>query len=143
MTDRIAGLFGVVLSGAYLWLAAGYTTSFGDPLGPAMFPRVIGIPALILSLALAIWPGHHATWAGRAGLARQAAAIAILLGYALLLEPLGFVLSTMLALLGMGRLMDARWWQAAAVAVVSAPFLYLLFDWFLGLPLPLLGDWIS
>lgn len=142
MSDRLAGLTLLVISVAYVWLAAGYTTSFGDPLGPALFPRVVGIPAILLSLLLFLWPGHKAQWAGSAGLLRQAAAVALLIGYAVLLEPLGFVPASFLSILGLGLLMGAPGLPALITAAIAAPGLYLLFDRVMGLPLPLVGPWL-
>lgn len=143
MSDRIAGAVLLALSLGYVWLSLGYQAAYSDPLGPALFPRVIGIPAIILSLMLAVWPRHRADWAGPDGLARQAAALALLVGYALLLEPLGFVPTSFLAMLGLSLLMGARPVQAAATAAIAAPGLYVLFDRLMGLPLPLLGHWIT
>lgn len=143
MSDRLSGLVFFLLAAGYVWLSAGYTAGFGDPLGPAIFPRVIGIPAVLLSLSLLIWPRHDAEWAGLAGLLRQAAAIAILLGYALLLEPLGFVPATFAACLGLGLLMGAPPFRGLLLAGLAAPGLYLLFDRLMGLPLPLIGTWFG
>lgn len=143
MTDRLAGLCFFLLAAGYLWLSAGYTAGFGDPLGPAIFPRVIGIPAIVLGLSLAIWPRHDAVWAGPAGLLRQAAALVLLLGYALLLEPAGFVPSTFAAILGLGLLMGAPPIPAVLTAGIGASGLYLLFDRLMGLPLPLIGTWFG
>lgn len=143
MTDRLAGLTFFLLAAGYLWLSAGYTAGFGDPLGPAIFPRVIGIPAVILGLSLMIWPAHNATWAGTAGLLRQGAAIALLLGYALLLEPLGFVPTTFAAILGLSVLMGAPPLSGLLTAAAAAPGLYFLFDRLMGLPLPLLGEMLG
>lgn len=143
MTDRLAGLFFFLLATGYVWLSAGYTAGFGDPLGPAIFPRVIGIPAILLGLSLMIWPQHSADWAGSAGLIRQATAIALLLGYALLLEPLGFVPTSFAAILGLGLLMGAPPVGGFLTAALAAPGLYILFDRLMGLPLPLLGTWFG
>lgn len=143
MSDRLAGFAFFLLATGYVWLSAGYTTSFGDPLGPAIFPRIIGFPAILLSLSLVIWPRHNATWAGPAGLLRQAIAIAILLAYALLLEPVGFVPMTFIAVFGLALLMGAPTLRGLLVAALAAPGLYLLFDRLMGLPLPLLGTWFS
>lgn len=139
MTDRLTGLFFFLLASGYVWLSAGYTAGFGDPLGPAIFPRMIGIPAAILGLLLLIWPRHNAEWAGGAGLIRQAIAIVILIGYAMLLEPIGFVPSSLAAILGLSLLMGAPPLMASLTALIAAPGLYFLFDRLMGLPLPLWG----
>ena len=143
MTDRLAGICFFLLAAGYVWLSAGYTAGFGDPLGPAIFPRVIGIPAILLGLSLMIWPRHNAIWAGPAGLLRQAAALGLLLGYALLLEPVGFVPSTFAAVLGLGLLMGAPPVRGLLTAGIAAPGLYLLFDRLMGLPLPMFGTWFG
>ncbi|WP_265502485.1 tripartite tricarboxylate transporter TctB family protein [Paracoccus beibuensis] len=143
MTDRLAGICFFLLAAGYVWLSAGYTAGFGDPLGPSIFPRVIGIPAVLLGLSLMIWPRHNADWAGADGLLRQGAALLLLVGYALLLEPLGFVLSTFVAVLGLGLLMGAPPIRGVLTAGISAPGLYLLFDRLMGLPLPALGTWFG
>ncbi len=143
MTDRLAGLFFVLLATAYVWLSAGYVAGFGDPLGPAIFPRVVGIPAVILGLTLLIWPRHNAVWAGPAGLARQAVAVGLLVFYALMLEPLGFVPTSFVAILGLALLMGAPTLAGVLTAALAAPGLYLLFDRAMGLPLPLVGTWFG
>lgn len=143
MTDRLAGICFFLLAAGYVWLSAGYTAGFGDPLGPAIFPRVIGIPATLLGLSLMIWPRHNAIWVGPAGLLRQAAALGLLLGYALLLEPVGFVPSTFAAVLGLGLLMGAPPVRGLLTAGIAAPGLYLLFDRLMGLPLPMIGTWFG
>ena len=143
MTDRLAGVCFFLLAAGYVWLSAGYTAGFGDPLGPAIFPRVIGIPAILLGLSLIIWPRHNAIWAGPVGLLRQAAALGLLLGYALLLEPVGFVPSTFAAVLGLGLLMGAPPVRGLLTAGIAAPGLYLLFDRLMGLPLPMIGTWFG
>lgn len=143
MTDRLAGLVLLVISVAYLWASGGYQAGFGDPLGPAAFPRMIGIPAVILSLLLIIWPSHSADWATGARLVKQIAALAVLIGYALLLEPLGFVPSTFLAVGGLALLMGAGAAPALITAACIAPTLYVLFDRLMGLPLPLLGPLLT
>lgn len=143
MTDRLAGVCFFLLATGYVWVSTGYTAGFGDPLGPAIFPRVIGIPAVLLGLSLMIWPRHNAEWAATDGLLRQGAALVLLLGYALLLEPLGFVPSTFAAVLGLGLLMGAPPIKGFLTAGLAAPGLYLLFDRLMGLPLPVIGTWFG
>lgn len=140
MSDRLAGLVLLVLSASYLWAASGYRAGFGDPLGPSAFPRMIGIPAVALSALLIVWPGPEARWARGWRLLRQAAALAVLVGYALLLDPLGFVPSTFLAVSLLAILMEAGPLRAVFTGLAVAPSLYLLFDRVMGLPLPLFGD---
>ena len=139
MSDRIAGIAIAAIALFYVIAAGSYGTSFGDPLGPSVFPRMVGIPALLLALSLVIRPGPAPDWARGGRLLRQAAALGVLIGYALLLEPLGFPLASFLAIALLGTLMGAPVRKGALAGLVAAPLLFLLFDRLLGLPLPMIG----
>jgi len=143
MSDRIAGVLLTAIALGYVILASGFTTGFGDPLGPAMFPRLIGIPAVLLAATLVLWPGSAPDWADGPRLARQVGALATLLGYALILEGLGFVPATFLLVFLMALLMGAKPIPGALLGAVASPALFILFDQLLGLPLPLLGSWFG
>lgn len=143
MSDRIAGLFFLALSIWYGWTAGTYEASFGDPLGPAAFPTMLAIPAGLFSLYLIIRPDPAPEWVTGSPLLRQIATIAVLVGYALLLEDLGFVLATFVAVMLQGRLLGAGWPKSAASGAVMSVALFLTFDKLLGLPLPLYPSFMS
>ncbi len=63
--------------------------------------------------------------------------IVALLAYALLFEPLGFVLSTALAGFAMGLLFNGRLLPSAVSGLLMGVLLYVLFDRLLDVPLPL------
>ena len=63
-------------------------------------------------------------------------AISALLGYAWILEPLGFLLSTSLLFSALGLLLAAKLWQTALAGLCFASLLYALFVWGLALYLP-------
>lgn len=138
MTDRIVGLVLFALSIGYGVIAYGFEASFGDPLGPSAFPMIIAVPAAMISLALVLKPGPDAVWPAGRPLMMQGAALAVLIGYALLLEPLGFPLATALGVTLLARLIGAGWIQGLAAGAGLAGFLYYLFDRLLDLPLPAL-----
>lgn len=140
MTDRIVGLVFLTLSIWYGVTAGSYKASFGDPLGPAAFPMMVAVPAALMSLIMILRPGANPVWATGRPMARQAATLAVLLGYALLLERLGFPLATMLGVTLLARLIGTGWQQAISAGVVIALLLYVSFDRLLGLPLPLLPN---
>jgi putative tricarboxylic transport membrane protein len=137
VSDRIAGLIFLALSIAYGWTAGNYEASFGDPLGPAAFPQMLAVPAALFSLYLIVRPDPDPEWIlGRPAM-RQFATLAVLIGYALLLEDLGYVLATALGVTLMGRLLGSDWIKSALCGVVMSISLFLVFDYLLGLPLPL------
>ena len=143
MSDRIAGVVLTALALGYVLLAGNYEAGFGDPLGPSMLPRIVGVPAMLLAATLIVWPGHGAEWAKGRRLLLQFAAVATLIAYALLLERVGFLAATVALLCVMALYMGARPGPALALGVVGSPLLYALFDKALDLPLPLLGTFFA
>ena len=129
-----------VVAAVYTWYGSTYTVTFGDVLGPSVFTLIVGIPAMVLSGSLIVFPGGGIEWAGRSHLMRQAIAIAVLLGYAWLLKPLGFPLATfgLIAALAIVLGGDAR--KSLLLGGAMSLSLWVLFDQILGLPLAFLGS---
>jgi putative tricarboxylic transport membrane protein len=136
VSDRLTGLALLALAVAYGVTAGGYQAMIGDPLGPAVFPVALAIALGLLSLYLTVRPGPEAAWPGRRALLKQGLALIAFVAYAYLLEPLGFLVSTFLAVVVLGQLLGARLWQAGAAGAAIAIVLFVLFDTLLGLPLP-------
>lgn len=136
MSDRLAGLVLLALAVAYGVTATGFQAMIGDPLGPAVFPLVLAIPLGVLSLYLIARPDPEPDWARGRALLKQGLALAAFVAYAYLLEPLGFVVASVLAVAALGWLLGARLWQSAAGGLAIALVLFLLFNNLLGLPLP-------
>ena len=68
---------------------------------------------------------------------RIGATLATLVGYALVLEWLGFLLSTFVLMVLLLRAIEApNWSKVIVVALVTAVLSYGLFGWLLGVPLP-------
>jgi putative tricarboxylic transport membrane protein len=136
VSDRLTGLALVALAVAYGMAAGGYQAMIGDPLGPAVFPMALAIVLGLLSLYLILRPDPEPDWPGRRALLMQVLTLIAFVAYAYLLEPLGFLLSTFLAVAVLGWLLGARLWQAGAAGVAVAVVLFVTFDTLLGLPLP-------
>lgn len=136
MSDRLTGLVLLALAVAYGVTASGFEAMIGDPLGPAVFPMVLAVPLGLLSLVLVARPDPEPDWPRRRALLKQALTLVAFVAYAFLLEPLGFVVATVLATTAMALLLGARLRPAATTGVVSALVLFVLFDQLLGLPLP-------
>jgi putative tricarboxylic transport membrane protein len=136
VSDRLTGVVLVALAVAYGVTAGGYQAMIGDPLGPAVFPLALAIALGILSLYLIVRADREPDWPRGRALLKQVLALVVFVAYAYLLEPLGFLVTTLLAVLVLGRLLGARLWQAAAAGAAIAGVLFVLFDSLLGLPLP-------
>lgn len=136
MSDRLTGLVLLALAVAYGVTAGGYQAMIGDPLGPAVFPTALAIALGLLSLYLIVRPDLEPAWPLGRALLKQVLTLVAFVAYAYLLEPLGFLVSTFLAVVVLGWLLGARLWQAGAAGVAIAIVLFVLFDTLLSLPLP-------
>lgn len=128
---------------AMIYIGSTYQAPFAyEPVGPRAFPLLmLGLMALsLVYLLIHPTPLEHdpdeppptAQAYRKVGLC-----IALLLGFALAFEPLGFIPASTLAGLCFARLYDGRWLPSLGVAVLLAIGLYLLFDRLLDVPLPL------
>lgn len=143
MSVRLAGAAIFVIAALYTWYGQEYSASFGDVLGPSVFPVIVGIPAMILSASLVVFPTGQVAWPDRSHMVRQVAALVILTGYAFLLRPLGFPIATFALIAGLGTVLGGAPVKALLLGAAFAPALWALFDQILGLPLAVLGYWFT
>ena len=134
--DRIAGGLLLALSIWYFWAAGAFDVAFGDPAGPALFPRIVAVPLGLFSLYLLIKPDADVVWMQWPQAFGQIACIIVLFGYPLILEPLGFPLATLIGTLILSKILGGSWLQAALTGVLVGFGLYFLFNYGFGLPLP-------
>lgn len=140
--DRLIGIFCFAFAG-YVWYEAGtFPASDFDAVGPTLYPRflatVIGLAALIIFLKA---KPENAAGASRPKYGSFLYVILLSAAYATLLNPLGFIPTTVLFLLCMVIYFDpsemkVRLCNAALYAVLFSVFLYLFFAKLLGVLLP-------
>jgi putative tricarboxylic transport membrane protein len=140
---RIFGAAIFVIAALYLNSAFTYEVAFGDPLGPRAFPLMLAIPALLGGASMIVFPGSAEAFAVKDRMLVQLGAIISLSAFVFLLERIGFLLSTAGMVICLALLMQARPRSACLIGMIASPALWLLFDRFLDLPLPLLGEWIG
>lgn len=120
-------------------VAWGFQAPFSyDPVGPRAYPLLL----LFLMGTAALWliykPGEAEDLPISWPLARKVAIfVAAMFAYALLFEPLGFILSTALAGFGLGLLFHGRLIPSLISGVLMGTLLYGLFDYLLDVPLPM------
>lgn len=137
MSDRVVGACLFVLAVAYGVVGRGFESAFtSDPLGPSAFPQLLAVALGVTSLVLLFRPGPGVAWPRGLALLRQAVAVGVLVAYAFVLEPVGFIPTTALAVAVLAVQLGGRWVPAAALGVGVSVGLYVLFDPVLGLPLP-------
>jgi putative tricarboxylic transport membrane protein len=108
--------------------------------GPGFFPWwtsvVLDLLALIL-LAQALTLRSTAVGKGSGRIAKVAALLIVLGAYIVLLDPLGYLLSTFLLVLFMLRWIDTqRWAVALGMAAITSVVSYVVFAIWLSIPLP-------
>lgn len=107
-----------------------------DPLGPQAWPRLLTTVMLLCCIGLLWRPAVEDFDMNRATWTRLALVLALLVAYAVLFEPLGFVISTALFATAGARLLGATWARAAIFAVLIGVGGYVLCAGLLDLNLP-------
>lgn len=137
MPQRIIAV-GLVLVGLAVALEAStFNVNFlTDPLGPKALPWLVAALFLVSGLALgAATP--TAKPQPPAGRRRSVAGAAtVFLAWSLTLAPLGFIISTPLAVAALARLFGGDWKRGLLTGALLTTLLWLLFALALALPLP-------
>ncbi len=137
--DRIFGILMIVLAVAYGWGTTQFNEPFGgaEAVGPETFPRLLAVVLALSSLYMIVRPDPDNAWPwSRTGI-ELIVAVVVLILYAALLQPLGFIISTTLAVGTLCWRMGARPVKAYVTGAVSGVAVYLLFSFALDLALPL------
>lgn len=134
--DRIFGAVMIVLALGYILSAMNIQTSFlSDPVGPRIFPYMVAGVVILCSLVMILKPDPDAEWPGPAMLLKIGAALAVLIGYALVIRPLGFIIPTAIASGLLAYMIAPRAVPAALAGLGLGVGLYVLFKVILGLGL--------
>lgn len=134
--DRIFGLVMIFVALGYLLGARNIETSFmTDPVGPRVFPYLIGTATILCSLVMVLRPDPDVDWPVGATLAQLGIALVVLLGYAYVIDDAGFILPTVVASGIISYLINPRPVAAALTGVGLGIGLFVLFRMILGLGL--------
>ena len=136
--DRILGLGLLVLAVAYGWAAQQWPEPFGgaETVGPETFPTMLAVVLVAGSLYLMIKPDPGAQWPVGKSAVELLISLVVLVVYTLLLEPLGFVIATTLAVGTLSWRMGAAPRPAFLTGLLSAVVVFVLFNYGLSLSLP-------
>jgi putative tricarboxylic transport membrane protein len=136
--DRIFGLGLLVLAVAYGWVAQQWPEPFGgaESVGPETFPTILSVVLAAGSVYLMVKPDPDAQWPVGKSAFELIVSVIVLMVYALLLEPLGFVISTTLAVGTLSWRMGATPRSAFITGLASAIVVFVLFNYGLSLSLP-------
>ena len=134
--DRIFGLVMIVLALGYLLSATQIQSSFlSDPVGPRVFPYIISVGVIIASVFLVLRPDPNADWPGMAAALQLGFALLVLIGYAMTIRPMGFLIPTAFAAGILSYQINQRPLPALASGLGLSIGLFVLFKLVLGLGL--------
>jgi len=143
-SDRIFGVIGLAVAIAMGVLATDFQSAFAyEPIGPSKYPMLLAVLLALCSIWLTVRAGPEAQWPDAALWRKIVIMFAALIVYALAFEPLGFVLSTTLLTVALGRLFGGTWKQCIVGGVLLGIGLFVLFDKLLDVALPVGGVWQS
>ena len=119
--------------------ARDFETAFiADPIGPKAFPVGIGLLAFLSGLALFFTRrGEPREPMDSPAKLRASLLVATLFTYAVLLEPLGFIVSTVLVMTVLVVLFHGRFLHGLAFGLLIGVAVFFLFGYGLSMPLPL------
>lgn len=143
LIQRIFAAFLLLVCASLALMAWPYQAPFSyEPVGPRAFPLLmLGLMGLALAyMLLRPTPIVHTEEdpkLDRETIIKITACVILLLIFAGLFEPLGFILSSILIGIPMARLYGGRWLPSVIVVILMSIGLYLLFDKAMDVPLPL------
>ncbi|KQQ67866.1 hypothetical protein ASF84_01655 [Pseudomonas sp. Leaf127] len=141
--QRIFAVVLLLVCAALAVMAWPYQAPFSyEPVGPRAFPLLmLGLMgAALLYTAFRPTPVVHTEEdppLDRETLVKIGLCVVLLLVFAGLFEPLGFILASILIGIPMARLYGGRWVPSIVVVTLMSVGLYLLFDKAMDVPLPL------
>lgn len=143
MSERLFGALLLLGSAIGIWIGWDLHALVAyEPVGPRAFPLLVLSLLGVFALVLMFGRATTTAWPPRAVLVRVGLLFAVLLGYALLFERLGFVVSTTLATVPVARAFGATWRQAVVSGLALGVGLFFLFDKLLDVVLPV-GAWLK
>ena len=152
LPDRVTGLFLVGLGAAAAYGGWKLPPVPGQPVGPNVFPLVIGIGLALCGLAIAFGIGHSfeeeeaivpyesgEAPAPRGGLYGLRALLppALLLFYVIVADRVGFILTAAIIVFVTATALGARWKLALPLSALAPIAIHLIFSKLLRVPLPI------
>jgi putative tricarboxylic transport membrane protein len=137
MSDRLHGGLAILLAIALIVGAWQIQTGMMlDPLGPRSFPIIIGVVLAIGGLYPLLRPDPEPDWPAAGRALEIALAVVVMILYALLLEPLGFIVASTLAVFELCWRLGGGLGTSVLAGIGVALLIYTVFHLILGLSLP-------
>jgi hypothetical protein len=137
--DIIAGLFFIILAiGASIGALKLHVGKLTEP-QPGFFPFLGATALAVLSFVLLFqaFSGHSVGTQAFGNLWRPLTVIMGLVLYIVIFDTVGYIIATILISAIILRILDTKsWWVIVVVSLIIAMGSYILFEQFLGVPLP-------
>ena len=143
LNDRLLGVAALIFAAFLTWFGHDLEAPFAyEPVGPAAFPLLLALIIALCGLRLVFKGGNDVEANSPGANLRIAMMVATLAAYGFFFQWLGFVVSTTLMSVLIGRLFGGTWLKCTVGGVLLAVALFLLFDKVMDVVLPagLLGD---
>ncbi|WP_417424488.1 tripartite tricarboxylate transporter TctB family protein [Hoeflea sp.] len=141
MSDRIMGGVGLLLAAFFIWQATLIKESFiSDPVGPKIFPIIIGLLVGISSLAILLKPDDEPEWPDFSRLFEVGLTVVVMIAYAYALPIAGFVVSTAVAAGYLSWRLGTPPIKAVIAGIAISVGIFVIFNLILGLSLAR-GPW--
>lgn len=141
MSDRIFGVFGVLLAIGFAFAASQIQESFlSDAVGPKAFPYIIAAILGLSSAVIALRPDPEPVWPPLGRLIEIMAAVVVMVLYAQFLPEIGFVIATAFAAAYLSWRLGSSILGACLTGVGTSVGIYVVFHLVLGLSLAR-GPW--
>lgn len=136
MSDRIFGVFGVLLAIGFVIAASQIQLSFlSDAVGPKAFPYIIATILGLSSAVIALRPDPEPVWPPLGRFLEIVAAVVVMILYAEMLPVIGFVVATAFAAGYLGWRLGSTVIGACMTGVGTSVGIYVIFHLVLGLSL--------
>ncbi|WP_095590227.1 tripartite tricarboxylate transporter TctB family protein [Actibacterium ureilyticum] len=136
MSDRIFGVFGILLAIGFAVAALAIEESFlSDAVGPKAFPLIIAAILGLSSAVIAFRPDVEPVWPPLGRLAEIAAAVVVMVLYAQMLPVAGFVIATFFAAAYLAWRLGSGPVESVLVGLGTSVGIYVIFHLILGLSL--------
>jgi putative tricarboxylic transport membrane protein len=138
LNDRVLGVFALLFAALLAWQGWGLEAPFAyEPVGPRAFPLLLAVVIGLCGLWLLARGREHAEPNPPGANLRIVGMVGLVAAYGLIFETLGFVLSTALMTVFVGRLFGGRWRSCVIGGIGMSVLFYLLFDKVFDVVLPM------
>ncbi len=136
MSDRVFGLFGLLLAIGFAFASLAIEESFlSDVVGPKAFPLIIATILGLSSIGIALKPDASPSWPDLGRFVEIMAAVVVMVLYAELLPVIGFVFSTAFAATYLTWRLGSGAVASVVTGVGTSLGIYIVFHLLLGLSL--------